>query len=228
MKRPDICYLCGLPLLDDVSADHIPPKQFYGKEVRKAHAPNLVTLAAHGKCNKSFQLDEDYFTNSLVPLADSYSGPSVLLDKAEDHQKGKDVRLHFGILKEFDKKPSGLVLPPGVIAKRYDGTRVRRVIWKIVRGLYFRERSIVLSESSRRRIRLYDPGQKPGDEFFLVPSEIELGSYPGVFAARRRFVDDPKNRGGIYCLLFWDKIVATVVFETHEENANSTNLTAPS
>jgi hypothetical protein len=47
------CYLCGLPLIEDRSSDHLPPKQFF----------------AHGECKKSFERDEEYFTWSVVPLA---------------------------------------------------------------------------------------------------------------------------------------------------------------
>ncbi|MGD0917050.1 MAG: hypothetical protein ABSB22_11390 [Thermodesulfobacteriota bacterium] len=43
------------------------------------------------------------------------------------------------VLKEFDKRPSGLILPFGKVAKRFDGQRVWRVVWKIMRGLFLKE-----------------------------------------------------------------------------------------
>ena len=76
----DICYLCGLDLLFNSSKDHVPPLQFFAKEIRKKHnLDKLVTLPAHRKCNTQYSSDEQYFVNTIIPLAaGSYSGKSLL------------------------------------------------------------------------------------------------------------------------------------------------------
>lgn len=52
-EQIEICYLCGLDLSRDIDRDHVPPKQFYAKELGKKHGPNLLTLPVHNACNKS-------------------------------------------------------------------------------------------------------------------------------------------------------------------------------
>ncbi len=54
----NICYLCGEPLDEDIDRDHVPPKQFYAKGIRKKHDPNLFILPVHSSCNKAYQKDE--------------------------------------------------------------------------------------------------------------------------------------------------------------------------
>ena len=135
-----ICYLCGEPLDVDIDRDHVPPRQFYGKEVRTKHNPNLFTLPVHSLCNKDYQKDEDYFVHTIAPLAmGSYSGKSLWADLSEQYKRPQGQRIGQMVLKEFDKRPSGLILPFGKVAKRFDGQRVWRVVWKIMRGLFLKE-----------------------------------------------------------------------------------------
>ena len=64
-----LCYLCGQPLVEPVSSDHVPPKQLFARAVRKAHSPHLLTIPVHDACNKAYQHDEDYFVHTLMPFA---------------------------------------------------------------------------------------------------------------------------------------------------------------
>jgi hypothetical protein len=50
------------------------------------------------------------------------------------------------VLNEFDHNPSGLLLPGGKVLKRFDGKRIARVAWKMVRGLHFHYAHEVLPE----------------------------------------------------------------------------------
>lgn len=43
-NKIDICYFCGQKLKENIGDDHTPPKQFYAKNIRKIHNPNLLTL----------------------------------------------------------------------------------------------------------------------------------------------------------------------------------------
>ena len=147
MNEFKICYLCGKQLKEDGDVDHIPPKQFFGKELRKNHNPDLLTLPTHKTCNSSFQHDEDYFVTSLLPLyQDSYSGSSVYDDVKKRFDEGKKVPLVYKMFNEFDESPSGLILPGGKALKRFDGKRISRVVWKIVRGLYYIEKNLILPD----------------------------------------------------------------------------------
>ena len=69
------CYLCGQPITDSIpdspdalSMDHVPPKQYYPKSVRKEANLNLWKVPAHKRCNGEYKLDEEYFYHNLYPL----------------------------------------------------------------------------------------------------------------------------------------------------------------
>ena len=132
IQIPSLCYLCGQPLVELLSQDHVPPKQFYADAIRKVHNPNLLTITVHEACNFAYQFDEDYFVNTLAPLAkDSYSGNALLQEifgKYHSGQKQKQGLVHK-VRQEFDHRPSGLVLPSGLVAKRNRGksSKPRRV-----------------------------------------------------------------------------------------------------
>ena len=63
------CYLCGKRHDGKYNRDHVPPKQFFAKKLLQKHNPNLFWLPTHESCNKSYQLDEDYFVYSLMPAS---------------------------------------------------------------------------------------------------------------------------------------------------------------
>lgn len=58
-----VCYLCGELVREDVSDDHVPPKQFFAPIIRKnENLDQLVTLPTHKACNEAYARDEEYLT----------------------------------------------------------------------------------------------------------------------------------------------------------------------
>ncbi len=217
MKQSDICYLCGKQIIENKNDDHIPPKQFFATEIRKIHNPNLTTLPAHRDCNFSFQLDEGYFVYSLAPMIlESYSGRHVYNDMRRRFDEGKNVALVHKMLNEFDLNPSGLILPGNKIIKRFDRQRISRVIWKIVRGLYYIENKLILPEGTKHRSFYTFPDDRPPDIFFLLAESNAKGNYPGVFDYMyiKHIHDD--ITWNIWGLLFWDRIITTILFHDVE------------
>jgi hypothetical protein len=85
-----------------------------------------------------YQIDEDYFVQALMPSArGSYAGNAIYKRALERYRGGKKVGLARKVLAEFELRPGGLVLPENQVVQRFDGSRIKRVAWKIVRGLYF-------------------------------------------------------------------------------------------
>lgn len=206
----DICYLCGKPLGDEIDKDHVPPKQFYARDLRKKYAPNLFTLPVHPSCNKAHQKDEDYFVHSVGPMAmESYSGKALWGDISVRCGRPQNKRIVQMVLKEFDKRPSGLILPFGKIAKRFDGERVWRVVWKVVRGLFFKEIGQVLPENWPTRREIFSPGENPPSKWDFILTAPPLGQYPGVFDYR--YVGIP-GKMYLWAMLFWDRIIMFVGF----------------
>lgn len=225
MQKSETCYLCSFAIEGDSSRDHVPPKQLYVRSVRQAHSPNLYTLPTHGECNKSFQHDEDYFVNSLAPFAaGSYAGDSLLTDIGRKFQSGQKVGLVKTVLTEFEQRPSGLLLPPGLIAKRIDQSRIRRVLWKIIRGLYFKEHGRILSPDGRVGIEIFPPDRAPTRLFQDALGPLESrGQYQGVFDYKY-YRDTEQSDLEYWGLLFWDRLIVTALFRPNGKPAPTTSF----
>jgi hypothetical protein len=213
-EKPAICYLCGEPLAEPVSNDHVPMQQLFARELRKKHKPsNLLTIPVHDRCNKSYQVDEDYFVHSLMPFAPgSYSGNAFYQKALRDYRDGKNARLVGKVLGEFEPR---LVLPGNKGVKRFEGNRISRVAWKIVRGLYLHHHNEVLpADLTTWVVSLTPPGEMPPDHFRVFmsrPDNEPHGQYPGVFDYRfQRFTEVQDIH--YWALLIWDRIIITVIF----------------
>jgi len=212
----DICYLCGQKLSGDVDDDHVPPKQFYPRSIRKIHDLNLFTLPTHESCNKSYQKDEDYFVHSIAPLAKgSYSGNAIWGDISNQLKRPQGKRIAQMILKEFDPRPSGLYLPHGKVVKRFSGQRIWRVVWKITRGLFFKEKEQFLPETTPKLFKNISVDEKPPPQFAWVLGTPSKGQYPGVFDYK--YADIPElDNFHIWAMLFWDRLIKFVAFHDPE------------
>jgi hypothetical protein len=169
-------------------------------------------LATHGRCNQSYQHDEDYFFMSVAPLAmDSYSGRAVFYDIKERARRQQGARLARKVLAEFDKTPGGLYLPAGRIVKRFDGSRVGRVLWKVTRGLFFHEHARFLPETTPRHVRMLSVGERPPAEFGMVRDTPSRGKYPGVFDYKMTTIPEIADFH-YWAMLLWDRLIVIVAF----------------
>jgi hypothetical protein len=216
IEKQDICYLCGKPIFGNPSRDHVPPRQFFGAVLRKKYNLNLLTLKTHKECNKAFQLDEEYFIHTFVPLSlGTYSGRSLLDEVVAQYQKRRNVPLSNKVLKEFDENPSDLILPKGKVVKRFDPDRVWGVVWKITRGLFFIEYERILPEDTPRIYKIVDIETPPPQEYGLLANKKTRGNYPGVFAYKYMTLKKIQNFH-FWAMLFWDSIMVLVYFHDPE------------
>lgn len=213
MKRiPDLCYICGELCSGKVDRDHVPPKQFYADQVRRQHNLNLLTIPVHADCNKAFHLDEDYFVNTLMPFArGTYAGDAIYSEILEKFRHGEKRRLVHRVLCEFEHRPSGLVLPGGRMVKRFDGARLHRVAWKIVRGLHFHHSGEILPSGHTNWLRISLPDDRPPDDFFLLAEERKRGQHPGVFDYKFARFSEADNLN-YWALLLWDRLILLITF----------------
>ena len=212
------CYLCGRPLSGPTSRDHYPPLTLFSRKIRQQHnLSQLITFRVHKDCNASYQSDEKYFKAAMAPFArGSVAGDAIyekfIADSLEDEHQ---LILAKKILLEFETRPSGLHLPPGLVAKRQDGARIERVVWKIVRGLYFHHHSTILPEAIHVDWTLTAPSQRPPEDFQRVidlADDETHGRYPGVFDYRFRVFEMDVGTLNYWAFLIWDRIIVTAHF----------------
>jgi hypothetical protein len=213
---PTICYLCERPLVERTNIDHVPPQSFFAPSVRKANHPlQLLTFRVHESCNTSFQLDEQYFVYSLTPFAlGSYAGNELYKHMREKFRRMKNRPLVGRILGEFEVRPGGLILPDGKVIKRFDSNRIDRVIWKILRGLFFLHHGKTLPRELKLKWTLTGPDDGPPPEHFqnFTSNHSSYGKYPGVFAYQFDTYPEITPKGHYWAFLFWDRIIITVAF----------------
>lgn len=223
---PEICYLCGKQVESDPSMDHLPPKQFYASALRRElNLSRLVTLPAHGACNRSFERDEEYFVWSVSPLAlGSTAGDALARDRAEKlKRRGRLMALYEMVRREFDKSPSGLHLPGGRVIKRFQHERVNRVVWKLVRGLYAYEMRSVLPDETPRTAEIIEPERAretagTNAVWETVKAQEPRGSYGGVFEYKY-FLDHADGKKlHLWGMLLWDKIMVFVAHHDPDES----------
>lgn len=218
--KTDICYLCGKKLEENINYDHVPPRQFYPRNIRKNHNLNLLTLPVHKSCNESYQKDEVYFVHSIAILTKgSYSGNAIWSDISNQFEKPQGIRIGQMILKEFDKRPSGIILPNGKVLKRFNAKRVWKVVWKITRGLFFKEKGQFIPEDIHKSFKIVSVGEKPPPEFAYVGNTPSRGQYPGVFDYK--YIDFPElNNLHLWAMLFWDRLIILIKFHDPECTCN--------
>ena len=162
--------------------------------------------------------NEDYFLNSIAPLAgDSFSGEYILQDIVRKSKRPESKKLILKVYYEFQPNLSSLIMPKGRIIKRFDGKRIYKIIWKITRGLYFKENTKFLPENTPRNIEFISPGQKPPEKYGYILNSKSKGDYPGVFDYK--YVEFKKiNNFNVWALLFWDRIIIFVMFHSPDCN----------
>lgn len=219
MKRlPTACYLCGKPLVRPpllINDDHVPPKQLFAREIRKAHSPNLLTIPVHKSCNYAYQHDEDYFVNTLAPYGmDSHSGSALRREIFAKYAAGEKRGLVHKVVQSFDVAPGGIVLPPNLIAHHIEGSRIHRVAWKIVRGLYFHEHAVVLPIDTPNDFEIAPPDRPPPKAFLDALGDLDSrGIHPGVFDYK--YVIFPTvNDFNYWGLLLWDRLILIMSFHS--------------
>lgn len=182
---------------------------FFGSDVRRfGNLDDLKTLPTHRACNEAYREDEEYFAYSVAPLAmRSPTGKAVVDDIGRRFQAGRNQPLAAAVLREFEERPSGLILPEGMIVKRVDPERIDRVIWKITRGLFTLEYQKHLPESREHTANLFEPGVDIPEVYAPVLATESLGKFGAAFAYKHRVYRGQAARLSVWAMLFWGQVI---------------------
>ncbi len=212
-KYQSTCYLCGKPLSGKMNRDHVPPVQLFPSEARKKLKPQLDTLTVHESCNSAYKLDEEYFAYSLGALAgQSPAGGALWRDQSRRFQAGELQDVAAKVLGEFERRPTDPEPPAGKVFKQVDGHRARRVIWKIVRGLYFLDRNQVLPDETNAPIEILEPERECPADYDLVRDQKSQGKYPEIFDYKAITVLGERTKLEMWAMLFWNCVWAFAIF----------------
>ncbi|MBI5678953.1 MAG: hypothetical protein HZC52_10815 [Planctomycetes bacterium] len=96
------------------------------------------------------------------------------------------------------------------IQKRFDDKRLWRIIWKITRGLFFKEVGKALPENLPIKREMFSPGENPPPEYDLLTTLTPLGQYPMVFDYR--YAVNKRHSIYLWEMLFWNRIIVLVGF----------------
>lgn len=215
-----ICYLCGEPIaVEDMSRDHLPPAQFFPKAVRRSqNLDGLITIPAHKRCNTAYRSDEEYFLWSVGPLTgEGPIGDALVTDLARRYRKQSFQGLAIKTFEEYEMSPGGPRPPEGMTVKRADASRLKRVAWKMVRGLFWLKEGAILPERTPHQVRMVGP-YGPVDEhsarlWDLLKTQPREGTYDQVFDDRyHRHPGSPRIH--LWGMLFWARVT---VFLYHHD-----------
>jgi hypothetical protein len=124
MSKRFRCLYCGVMA---TTRDHVPPRCL----LEKPYPPNLKTISACSKCNKSFSLDEEYFLTVLAHIGTTHSLTSKveaggIVDRALSQSPTFDDRIVNSLL----------VTEDGRISFQAEINRISRIVQKIAYGLF--------------------------------------------------------------------------------------------
>jgi len=132
------CYICAEPICPgDGDIDHVVPVGLFNPEDRQ----NLIKLPAHKDCNRSFSKDDEYFRLCMTAASSHddkakkvWRGP-VMRGFHRPESQGFKASVMANLIPADIRTEAGLYLSSGD-AMLQDAQRIRRVVNKIVRGLY--------------------------------------------------------------------------------------------
>jgi hypothetical protein len=225
-----LCYLCGQTITDEPSRDHVPPQQLWSPEIRRQfNVSRLTTLPTHLACNHAYQMDEEYAVRVLASAAydDSPTARSVVQHGFAKATRGSGVGLHRKMIQSMDARPSGLHLPDGKVLMRTEGARIKRTVWKLIRGLWFLEYGKPLPEDTRYLYDIREPRNEATPEFEefwnKVRAQPSRGEYQAVFAHKHLRLEQEAELLHGWAMLLWDRVI---VYCMHFDPDNPPDMTA--
>jgi hypothetical protein len=141
-KRPNLCYICGATA---DTRDHIPPKSIFPKPLPL----NLITVPACKNCNCGSADDDHYFRVCVIgATADTDDRAKKMLYERviPGFHREPNLGHHFrnAIVPSAEVRSAGGIITGWKPAFEVDYRRIRGVVSRIVRGLFFHETGRIL------------------------------------------------------------------------------------
>jgi hypothetical protein len=158
------CCLCGAKIdltlpkghARGLTREHLPPLQFFPKQLRSKLNPNLHTVPSHRECNEESRKDEEYFYHAFsihVRESNPELGPIVFEDLKRRRHKPQTPAMFRKILAHTTRR-SGILLPNGQIGIALDRYRLEQVALKLGQCIFTLETGKYLPKKHCKDIRL--------------------------------------------------------------------------
>ena len=190
--------------------------------MRKKHQISLVTVKVHRSCNSSYKLDEQYFTQCLMPfLKGSYTGQPLYDKSIRDYNTDPRRRVLIDqIMASAKDNVRGVILPSGKFWYDVQLDRIHSVVKKIVRGLHFTDLDEIIPAEMNMVIDIVFPGNEPPQHFLMVrdmvPDHEARGHHQGIFAYRYYRASEFHY----WALLLWDRVIITSIYKIEADGAD--------
>ncbi|MGA2171759.1 MAG: hypothetical protein ABSG82_01930 [Sedimentisphaerales bacterium] len=213
-----VCYLCGKaiepkPKSDpmELSWDHVPPRQFYPKQIRKTQKLNLVKAPSHAKCNGDYKDDEEYFYHSLYPIV-AKNNPQMGIFCSQDIQRrAQKPQTHTIIQKILSTEATitegGIHLPKGLSRFTLEEGRLERVAAKIARGVLFLATERYFEEQQITHMKQYNDPSEVIEPYKLA---WQLSPFSGVYPKVFSFSHLPLEGFHHLSMFFWESFMFCV------------------
>jgi hypothetical protein len=209
-KKQGPCVFCGHAA---TTRDHIPPRGLFGKPTPH----ELIKVPACQKCNGGSSKDDEYLKRLALERGTESSRDSREVGEAV--MRSFQKREAEGLRKEFSTSlrsvevytPSGLLYLGSGFMMKLDGERMRTILRKIVKGLFWHV-------SGKQRlpegyeVAVYTFGEPPPDPVFIQNEREIMGFPPRVMGDRVftfRHVISPADRN---ISLWWLQFYANRAF----------------
>lgn len=150
----NICAYCGGS--KRLTDDHIPPKNLFSKP----RPSSLITVPACETCHSRTSKDDEYFRIKLCLRDDAGNHPSArntweALFRSLSRKEAAGLRKSFlSDIRRVQAKTLGGLYAETYLGYDVDLNRIRKVVERVVRGLYFAEVCIPLGLDNRVKVVL--------------------------------------------------------------------------
>jgi len=182
-----VCYLCGnLIDAEKPTRDHVPPQQFFPKELRVERNLNLWVAPTHNKCNEDYREDEEYFYATMFSAV-ARGNPKMhrimyndFLRRTNNPQTPAMMRRTMKGISSISS--GGIHLPRGLLQVKADCWRLDRVVKKITRGLYWIDHNRFMPNENCFDLRYCDEPEKVPEVYRFKHPDQPKGACTDVFS----------------------------------------------
>jgi len=210
--KGEICFICGGENPD--SMDHLPPKNLFLNKYRKL-GNGLITVPCHIECNKESELDDEYFRYCLtIPAYWTSDKARELWDTKLKKQLHRSQSAGFlTYLRELLEEVNIIDEGGNPIAKAdaalLDAKRIESVLFRVTKGLYFRQFKTRLPDSHPMELSFYDPtvAMEIVDQYGIRPKFESTGG--GIFRHFYLYSNSEEEKG-IWFFVFFNSVYFSV------------------